>query len=288
MPLPLAATLTTLLVTQKKLCYFLCHIRFVENQKLFGNQVWSDWFWNIMRINNKGNDNATTKKIYWLKYTYRLSLIFQRKVTISSMVYRNYVLGGATKWLPRNAIVQDFTVKSKLPNLNSFSIWQACNLVLILVKAFCTIPCMSNILGWKQPTNEGYMRMRVLFPCFLSTTKQNLSNATNNMTYWGLIYTFYFQFLVHLHSNLVSSLLALFVTRMATQITTQLVEYTAIPYRASTGQEQGFSCVVFPHREKPVFLSWDPCNENRFFPERKTTQGKPCFHYRDGFAVFSN
>ena len=28
-----------------------------------------------------------------------------------------------------------------------------------------------------------------------------------------------------------------------------------------------------------------PGDENRFFPVRKTTQGKPCFHYRDGFAV---
>ena len=53
---------------------------------------------------------------------------------------------------------------------------------------------LSNVLGWKQPTNEGYMRMRVLFPCFLSTTKQNLSNATNNMTYWGFIYTFFLSF----------------------------------------------------------------------------------------------
>ena len=31
--------------------------------------------------------------------------------------------------------------------------------------------------------------------------------------------------------------------------------YTAIPYRVSTGPEQGFPCVVFPHREKPVFSS---------------------------------
>jgi len=29
-----------------------------------------------------------------------------------------------------------------------------------------------------------------------------------------------------------------------------------------TGPEQGFPCVVFPHREKPVFISWDPCNKN--------------------------
>ena len=51
-------------------------------------------------------------------------------------------------------------------------------------------------------------------------------------------------------------------------------------YRASTGPEQGF-----PHREKPVFISWDPWNENRFFPVGNSTQGKPCSHYRDGFAV---
>ena len=64
-------------------------------------------------------------------------------------------------------------------------------------------------------------------------------------------------------------------------------DYTAIPYRVSTGPEQGFPCVVFPHREKPVVSSWDPCNENRFFPVGNTTQGKRCFHYRDGFAVYS-
>ena len=50
-----------------------------------------------------------------------------------------------------------------------------------------------------------------------------------------------------------------------------------------TGPVQG--SVVFPHREKPVFISWDPCNENRIFPVGNTTQGKPCSHYRDGFAV---
>ena len=64
--------------------------------------------------------------------------------------------------------------------------------------------------------------------------------------------------------------------------------HTAIPYRASTGPEQGFPCVVFPHRENPVFISWDPCNENRFFLVGNTTQGKPCSHYRDGFAVRNN
>jgi hypothetical protein len=64
--------------------------------------------------------------------------------------------------------------------------------------------------------------------------------------------------------------------------------HTAIPYRVSTGPEHGFPCVVFPHREKPVFITGFPGDENRFFPVKKTTQGKPCFHYRDGFAVHAS
>ena len=63
------------------------------------------------------------------------------------------------------------------------------------------------------------------------------------------------------------------------------IDHTAIPYRASTGPEQGFPCVVFPHREKSVFITGFPGDENRFFPVGKSTQGNPCFHYRDGFAV---
>ena len=63
--------------------------------------------------------------------------------------------------------------------------------------------------------------------------------------------------------------------------------YTAILDRAITGPEQGFPCVVFPHSEKPVFITGFPGDENRFLPVRKTIQGKPCFHYRDGFAVYS-
>ena len=51
------------------------------------------------------------------------------------------------------------------------------------------------------------------------------------------------------------------------------------------GPEQDIPCVVFPHRENPVFISWDPCNENRFFLDGNTTRGKTCSHYRDGFAV---
>ena len=61
--------------------------------------------------------------------------------------------------------------------------------------------------------------------------------------------------------------------------------YTAIPYRVSTGPEQGFPCVLFPNREKPAFITGIPAIGNRFFPVRKSTQGKPCLHYRDGFAV---
>jgi hypothetical protein len=62
--------------------------------------------------------------------------------------------------------------------------------------------------------------------------------------------------------------------------------YTAIPYRASTGPEQGFPCVLFPRREKPIFITGFPGDENRFFPVRKSTQEKPCFHYRGEFAVY--
>ena len=63
------------------------------------------------------------------------------------------------------------------------------------------------------------------------------------------------------------------------------INNTAIPYRASTGPEQGFTCVVFPQRGKPVFNTGFPSDENRFFLVRNTKQGKPCFHYSDGFAV---
>ena len=52
-------------------------------------------------------------------------------------------------------------------------------------------------------------------------------------------------------------------------------------YRARTG----FSLQVFPNREKLVFITGIPANETRFFPVGKNLQGKPCFHYRDGFAV---
>ena len=65
----------------------------------------------------------------------------------------------------------------------------------------------------------------------------------------------------------------------------QKLWHTAIPYRVSTGPEQGFPCVLFPNREKPVFITGIAANENRFFPVGKSTQGNPCFHYRDGFAV---
>ena len=53
--------------------------------------------------------------------------------------------------------------------------------------------------------------------------------------------------------------------------------FTAIPYRASTGPEQGFPCVLFPHREKPVFITGFPANENRFFPVWKYYTGKTLF-----------
>ena len=38
---------------------------------------------------------------------------------------------------------------------------------------------------------------------------------------------------------------------------------------------------------KPCSHCRDPCNESRVFPLRKTSQGKPCFHHRDWFAVLT-
>jgi hypothetical protein len=63
--------------------------------------------------------------------------------------------------------------------------------------------------------------------------------------------------------------------------------YTAIPYRARTGPEQGFPCVViltgknlFYYRE-PLFSLQGSCIHYRDFPVRITTQGNPCSHYRE-------
>ena len=39
----------------------------------------------------------------------------------------------------------------------------------------------------------------------------------------------------------------------------------------------GFSLFTFSHRDKPVPISWDPCNENRFFPVGKKYTGKSLF-----------
>ena len=58
-----------------------------------------------------------------------------------------------------------------------------------------------------------------------------------------------------------------------------------IPLQSRIGPEQGFPCVLFPRRENPGFITGFPGDENRFFPVRNAKQGKPCFHYRDGFAV---
>ena len=60
--------------------------------------------------------------------------------------------------------------------------------------------------------------------------------------------------------------------------------YTAIPYRARTG----VSLCSISTQEKPVFNTGIPGDENRFFLVRNITQEKPCFHYRNGFAVFPN
>ncbi len=51
--------------------------------------------------------------------------------------------------------------------------------------------------------------------------------------------------------------------------------FTAIPYRANTGPEQGFPCVVNSQKEKPVFITGNPCSHCR----------DPVFITGNGFAV---
>jgi hypothetical protein len=58
------------------------------------------------------------------------------------------------------------------------------------------------------------------------------------------------------------------------------VNYTAILYRASTGPEQGFPCEVF-HTGKNLFSLQGPLFSLQGFPCEKTSQVKPCFHYRE-------
>ena len=66
---------------------------------------------------------------------------------------------------------------------------------------------------------------------------------------------------------------------------------TAIPYRARTGPEQGQNR-VFPvkfstqgkpcsHNREPLFSLQGPLFSLQGFPCEKTSQGKPCFHYRE-------
>ena len=67
------------------------------------------------------------------------------------------------------------------------------------------------------------------------------------------------------------------------------IQYSAIPYRASTGPEQGFPCAVFPHREKPVFNSV-PRWWKQVFPCEKYYTGKTLFSLQrwvcSGLTVF--
>ena len=93
---------------------------------------------------------------------------------------------------------------------------------------------------------------------------------------------FYFVFLSKIDPTGIIHLLFFFILSCQKLRISFCSPSTAISYRIITG------CEVFPHREKPVFITRNPCNENRLFPVRKTSQGKPCFHYRDGFAVQEN
>ena len=64
-------------------------------------------------------------------------------------------------------------------------------------------------------------------------------------------------------------------------------DYTAIPYRARTGPEQGFFCVLILTGKNlfslqgTLFSLQGSCIHYREFPVRISTQGNPCSHYRE-------
>ena len=53
--------------------------------------------------------------------------------------------------------------------------------------------------------------------------------------------------------------------------------FTAIPYRTSTGPEQGFPCVLFLTGKNLFSFTGIPANENRFFPVCEKYTGKTLF-----------
>ena len=59
--------------------------------------------------------------------------------------------------------------------------------------------------------------------------------------------------------------------------------YTAILYRASTGPEQGFACVLFPHKENPVFITGFPGDETGFSQWEKVLI---CSVFIDRFDIY--
>ena len=67
----------------------------------------------------------------------------------------------------------------------------------------------------------------------------------------------------------------------------RLIYCTANPFPV---MKTRFSLWTFSHREKPVFITGIPAMRTGLpvmKTVRKSSQGKPCFHYRDGFAVMN-
>ena len=62
------------------------------------------------------------------------------------------------------------------------------------------------------------------------------------------------------------------------------IQYTAIPYRVSTGPEHGFPCVVNSHMEKPVFITGNPCS---IAGNLYSLQGFPCENQYTGRSLQS-
>ena len=90
----------------------------------------------------------------------------------------------------------------------------------------------------------------------------------------------------YLHRNLHSAYMMLYLCKVSKKvckskwifIKTRKLGTKAKGKQKTTTKKQPLQ--THPYNENRV-----PCNENRFFLVRKTSKGKLCFHYRDGFAV---
>ena len=56
-----------------------------------------------------------------------------------------------------------------------------------------------------------------------------------------------------------------------------LLDWKRVHCKPIPVMKTGISLCTFPKRENPVFITWEPCNENRFFPVWEKYTGKSLY-----------